>query len=543
MKSPIAAALLALTSALVAQQNQTQKIEVTGANSANITWDSVPGRGYFLQVSSNLLEWNYLPMVKYGDGTPQFSHNFTSSGDKIFARLHYMDIPHTGDPELGDFDGDGVLNIDEVTTLGGTNPFNGDTDGDGKSDWQEFVQGTDPKDFGSAVPAIHLDVQKGSAVVLDQSLINSLNDDTFHLFLSDSSVTVPWTVTWTTSHEDPSYIYDWTEISATGIELDFTSDANAVHSKQLSFSFPYYQQSVSEVFIALDGYLTTETLLSAPSISAAVTGRLPSTNVPSGAIAPLMADLNLGATGKVFYQEFVATGNASPYLVVQWDNVEVPVYGQTAPVTFQCKVYESGKIEYLYQSMSTASVPSDFGGTEELYSRQFIIGHQDSTQTEAAVYYAEEGSYGNIRLNDITNNLPFSLKPYRLYNSQLDWVQTSGPSHINDLVEWSLAIDSTILPIGQYGPASMELIRQRDFHSAYSQILTLDLINSVTDGDDSIHGTIGHDTNLRGVNGHDTIIGYTGNDEIFGDAGNDTIDGGLGDDLLNGGSGGGFLRY
>ena len=58
MKLHIAASLLFLSSPLFAQQDQTQEIEVTGASSANVSWDSALGRGYFLQWSTNLVDWN-----------------------------------------------------------------------------------------------------------------------------------------------------------------------------------------------------------------------------------------------------------------------------------------------------------------------------------------------------------------------------------------------------------------------------------------------------------------------------------------------------
>jgi hypothetical protein len=51
------------------------------------------------------------------------------------------------DDSAGDPDGDGLSNLQEF--LHGTDPWRSDTDGDGQSDWAEIVAGTDPLDPGS----------------------------------------------------------------------------------------------------------------------------------------------------------------------------------------------------------------------------------------------------------------------------------------------------------------------------------------------------------------------------------------------------------
>lgn len=61
-------------------------------------------------------------------------------------------------------------------------------------------------------------------------------------------------------------------------------------------------------------------------------------------------------------------------------------------------------------------------------------------------------------------------------------------------------------------------------------------IYSITDGNDTISGSVGIDIVAAG-SGDDTVFGNGGNDVLFGNDGNDTLDGGAGNDTLIGGAG------
>lgn len=104
------------------------------ANTFELSWDTVSGRSYFLQWSTDLDQWKYLPMIETGDSN-KMQYGFQSNADAFFARVQYTDIPAI-DPKAADFDGDGISNWNEVRVGGtGTDPFLYSSDDSGISDY------------------------------------------------------------------------------------------------------------------------------------------------------------------------------------------------------------------------------------------------------------------------------------------------------------------------------------------------------------------------------------------------------------------------
>lgn len=109
------------------------EISGTGSDIFNLDWNGTLGNTYFIQYSSDLISWQYMPVIESGMGD-LLGYGFNSSADKLFLRLHYTDIP-TNSPFSGDFDNDGISNWDEVKDGGsGTSPLIEDTDGNGIRD-------------------------------------------------------------------------------------------------------------------------------------------------------------------------------------------------------------------------------------------------------------------------------------------------------------------------------------------------------------------------------------------------------------------------
>lgn len=120
----------------------------------NADWEGVAARTYFMQFSTNLVDWHFAPFIDFGDG--QHNRGIESDSDKFFLRLKFGDFPGINsldDAMNADFDGDGLSNIFEVThgydpfdvesTAGGLDASQ-DPDNDGLGNSIEDTQGTNP---------------------------------------------------------------------------------------------------------------------------------------------------------------------------------------------------------------------------------------------------------------------------------------------------------------------------------------------------------------------------------------------------------------
>lgn len=114
----------------------------------DIDWESTSGLTYFVQYSFNLNDWNYLPVIESGNGSP-IGYSLQSASDKMFVRLHYTNIP-TNSPHSADFDNDGLTNWEEVRVGGtGTDPFDADSNDDGiRDDGLVYAAQNDPDGQG-----------------------------------------------------------------------------------------------------------------------------------------------------------------------------------------------------------------------------------------------------------------------------------------------------------------------------------------------------------------------------------------------------------
>lgn len=103
----------------------------------DLSWWGKTGRTYFvLQSTDDLESWDYLPIIEPGEeGVIEWG--FSTNADRFFLRLRHTDLP-TSDPWLDDFDGDTIGNQAELDQ--GTDPFvNEDLDNDGlPDDWERY---------------------------------------------------------------------------------------------------------------------------------------------------------------------------------------------------------------------------------------------------------------------------------------------------------------------------------------------------------------------------------------------------------------------
>lgn len=125
---------LCVLPAVAAAEGNNPGIEVDTAGQVGISWEGVPGRSYFLEWSTDLVQWGYMPEIASGAGYP-LAFGFESDASEFFVRLKYID-GNVIDPKGYDFDGDGLSSWQEVNVWG-TDPFLKDTNGDGLPDGQD----------------------------------------------------------------------------------------------------------------------------------------------------------------------------------------------------------------------------------------------------------------------------------------------------------------------------------------------------------------------------------------------------------------------
>lgn len=106
------------------------------------SWWGRYGRTYFLLRSTDMVAWEYFPVIETGNNTA-ISYGFTSTAPNVFIRLRYEDGVYADPYEL-DSDGDGLTNQQELTH--NTDLFSADTDADGLLDKWEIEHGFDPLD-------------------------------------------------------------------------------------------------------------------------------------------------------------------------------------------------------------------------------------------------------------------------------------------------------------------------------------------------------------------------------------------------------------
>ena len=183
---------------------------------------------------------------------------------------------------------------------------------------------------------------------------------------------------------DDSVPLDWLD-ARSGTDTGMSGDSwdQAVGPISLPFSFKYYENTYSQVYIAAAGYLAfaeADTWYDQDSI--------PAPGAPNNVIAPYWTPIYIGAEGWVRYASGGTTPNA--YFVVEWHDVRGGAagddIGEDELYRFQLVLREGGDIVFQYQTMDYtddywcgAAGVEDAEGLDGLYYVDFCAQAPDTT--------------------------------------------------------------------------------------------------------------------------------------------------------------------
>jgi photosystem II stability/assembly factor-like uncharacterized protein len=163
--------------------------------------------------------------------------------------------------------------------------------------------------------------------------------------------------TWIDSDEPGGPLFDWVDISTTGTPITtWTGTADdGYFTTPLPWAFPFYGTDQTSINIVTNGFANFGTTSTAFSNTG-----LPTTAAPNNALYPYWDDLDLQASGTVYYRHDAANGR----FIIQWNNV--PHYALGTPtefdtLTFQIILRPSGDILYQYLRKATAESTATVG--------------------------------------------------------------------------------------------------------------------------------------------------------------------------------------
>ena len=179
-----------------------------------------------------------------------------------------------------------------------------------------------------------------------------------------------------TSNDPGGPVFNWVDITATGTQLSTLSDDASI-SVPLPFTFSFFGEDKTEVFVSSNGFLTFRTQGSTVFNNTGI----PVTNSPNDLLAVFWDDLNPTLGGTIHYHSSPAQ------FVVQYTNIR-PFSGPGA-YTFQVILNADGTIVYQYLNM-TGTLTGATVGIENVTGTQGIQSafNQPFVQNNLAVRYS-----------------------------------------------------------------------------------------------------------------------------------------------------------
>ncbi|NNM29940.1 MAG: hypothetical protein HKO57_10480, partial [Akkermansiaceae bacterium] len=423
----------------------------------------------------------------------------------------------------GDLDTDGLSNLAEQTA--GTDALAADSDGDTQPDWQELAQGTDPLSAGSTAPVVAVTAHQGSSAIFPFTGPGLADAGMpYEVVLTGNTYTIDGDYELKNSTEPDGPAYVWNDISGTGTNLAaIKADENAVEAQTLPFTFDFYGQGYTQVFISGQGFLTfVDPGGSFPGFPKDHRAPLPNPNGHLALVAPHEEYTEFEVAGEAYFQGFADRA------VVQWEAVQP--FGSATVRTFQAILFDDGRIQFLYKS-----IPPEPGGG-------FLVGYlsgiqnADGTMGSAAAWY--DGGHQGLPLHSMAPEVSVEYTPL---SGSAAWLEVPEFLPAPGATDWSLSLLTAPLDLGD-SEADIE-IRHPGGTVIYRQAFRATVVAPSGPGNDTLTGTFGHDSGLDGLGGDDLVYGLAGDDRLLGGAGTDTLVGGPGDDRLDAGAGPDIYLY
>jgi predicted outer membrane repeat protein len=340
--------------------NEGSRIDFDGStNTGTFSWFGHTARTYFIQKSDELTTWTYAPIIEPGFGLP-ISWNFSSTNDKLFVRLRYTDLDMGGDPWSFDLDGDTIGNQDELNQ--DTDPFAAlDLDfsqipDDWELYWKEVV--------AVFYPDLDETLNWGETHIRDLFVNNDTASSANFTITLNSATAAGYQ--WEDSLTGGA-VYSWTDISVTGTELTALSavddDGELITITQ--FSFPFYGNSYSEIWVGSNGYVNLKNKSTSYSNQ-----ELPHADGPNGLIGAFWDDLETNASGQIFYKEEAAK------LIIQFE--AVAKLDGSGNNTFQIVLHLNGEIEFFYKQLDGDKNESTVGIQNVSRNQGLQVAHNET---------------------------------------------------------------------------------------------------------------------------------------------------------------------
>jgi hypothetical protein len=180
---------------------------------------------------------------------------------------------------------------------------------------------------------------------------------------------------------DDGVDYEWIDVFTAGTDLELTGSNNVSDPVEIGFSFPFYENNYSEVYITTNGWITFDDL-PPDFFGFSQTSAFLNPKIPNNLIAPIWENwrVNPQYDGAIY----TLTGGVEPnrFFVVAWYKVYKGTYYDKQS-TFQVVMHENGDIVMQYLTM-----PED----EDYYG---IVGIEDSRGMDGLNY-----PYSNFTIDE-----------------------------------------------------------------------------------------------------------------------------------------------